>query len=334
MPEFIYHFLLGTCFMFSLMIAWLFWRNRHDTISRLVVTLMIVVSVGFIKDLFSSGGSMLSVAADIVAVPLYASILYELCVPGQLKIKTIFFSELPFVILPILIAITRSKVFFYLDLVFGIIVGLVMFTWTCFAIPRYNRRLKATFSYDDDIDLRWLRFVLWSFFVLLAIWGLSCVLYNPLHDIAYMCCSLIMWGFISFFLYKHKTVVDELKPSEAKCTLSDSHDGLFERIRTLIASEKLYLNPQLKLSDIARIANTNRSYASAFFNSQNTTFYDYINGLRIEYAKTLLADSSRRVEDIAFDSGYNSRQSFNRIFRAIEGISPTEFRIKMQSSVN
>lgn len=254
--------------------------------------------------------------------------------PGQLKIKTILFSELPFVILPILIAMTGSKVFFYLDLGLGIILGLVMFSWTCFAIPRYNRRLKAAFSHDDDIDLRWLRFVLWSFFMLLAIWGFSCFLYNPLHDIVYMCCSLIMWGFISFFLYKHKTVVDELKPSEAKCAITDSHDGLFERIRTLIASEKLYLNPQLKPSDIARIANTNRSYASAFFNSQNTTFYEYINGLRIEYAKTLLADSSRCIEDIAFDSGYNSRQSFNRVFRVIEGISPTEFRTKMQPSVN
>lgn len=328
MSEF-FHFTLGASFMFSLMIAWLFWRHRHDFISRLVVALMIVVSVGFLKDLFSSGNSMLSVSVDIVAVPLYASILYELCVPGKLKIKTIILFELPFVIFPILIAITGLKLFYYIDLVLGITLGLLTFTWACFAIPRYNRRLKASFSYDDDIDLKWLSSILWSFFVLLAIWGLSCIIYNPWLDVAYMYCTLIMWGLISFFLYKHKNVVDELKPIDPKLVISNSRDELFERIQKLIISEKLYLNPQLKLSDIARLANTNRSYASAFFNSQNTTFYDHINGMRIGFAKTLLADPNRRIEDIALESGFNSRQSFNRVFTSIEGISPSEFRLQL-----
>jgi len=209
-----------------------------------------------------------------------------------------------------------------------------MFTWGCFAIPRYNRELKASFSFDDDIDLRWLQSILWSFLVLLAIWGLNCIFYNPWFDIAYMCCALAMWCFVCYFLYKHKSVVEDLKPVK-KIDLNESpREELFCRIRHLIVDEHIYLNPQLKLSDIARMANTNRSYASAFFSAQNTTFYDYINGLRIEYAKTLLADSSRRVEDIAFESGYNSRQSFNRVFLAVEGISPTEFRAKIQSPVN
>lgn len=328
MSEF-FHFTLGASFMFSLMIAWLFWCNRNDFISRLVVALMIVVSTGFLKDLFSSSDSMLSVSVDIVAVPLYASILYELCVPGKLKIKAIILFELPFVICPVLFAITELKLFYYTNLVLGIILGLLTFTWTCFAIPRYNRRLKAFFSYDDDIDLRWLSSILWSFFVLLATWGLSCIIHNPGLDVAYMYCTLIMWGLISFFLYKHKNVVDELKPLAPKFVISDSRDELFERIRRLIISEKLYLNPQLKLSDIARLANTNRSYASAFFNSQNTTFYDHINSLRIEFAKTLLACPDRRIEDIALESGFNSRQSFNRVFTSIEGVSPSVFRLHL-----
>ena len=320
--------------MFSLMVAWLFYRNRRDTLSHMIVALMLVMAAGFIKDICTSGSSMMAVSVDIVAIPLYACILYELCKPGRIRTTTIFIAEAPFIILPILLAITDSAFFYYADMALGITLGLTMFIWTCFAIPRYNRELKASFSFDDDIDLRWLQSILWSFFVLLVIWGLSCTVYNPWFDIAYMCCAFAMWCFVCYFLYKHKSVVEDLKPTKEIELNGSPREELFWRIRHLIVNERIYLNPQLKLSDIASLANTNRSYASAFFNSQNTTFYDYINGLRIEYAKALLADSSRRIEDIAFDSGYNSRQSFNRVLLAIEGISPTEFRTKIQPSVN
>ncbi len=131
MTDLIYYFTLGASFMFSLMIAWLFWRNHHDIISRLVVALMIVVSVGFLKDLFLSGDSMLSISVDIVAVPIYAAILYELCIPGRLKIKTIILSELPFVIIPLLIAITGWNLLYYIDLALGIILGPIPFTYEC-----------------------------------------------------------------------------------------------------------------------------------------------------------------------------------------------------------
>jgi len=132
-------------------------------------------------------------------------------------------------------------------------------------------------------------------------------------------------------LYKHQSVVEVLKPVKEIALNGSPREELFCRIRHLIVNERIYLNPQLKLSDIARMANTNRSYASAFFNSQNATFYDYINGLRIEYAKTLLADSSRCIEDIAFDSGFNSIRSFHRVFLTVNGVTPQKYREYIKS---
>jgi len=114
---------------------------------------MLVMAAGFIKDICTSGSSMLAVSVDIVAIPLYACILYELCKPGIIRAKTILIVETPFIFLPILLAITDSSFFYYADMALGIILGVTMFTWTCFAIPRYNRELKASFSFDDDIDL-------------------------------------------------------------------------------------------------------------------------------------------------------------------------------------
>lgn len=57
------------------------------------------------------------------------------------------------------------------------------------------------------------------------------------------------------------------------------------------------------------------------------TFYDYINGLRVEHAKILLRqEPAMAVTDVAFASGYNSKNSFYNAFKRHTGASPTEFR--------
>jgi AraC-like DNA-binding protein len=57
-------------------------------------------------------------------------------------------------------------------------------------------------------------------------------------------------------------------------------------------------------------------------------FYDFINGYRIMEAKRLLLDPSKRhytVLAIAFESGFNSKTTFNKVFRKVTGLTPTEF---------
>lgn len=57
-----------------------------------------------------------------------------------------------------------------------------------------------------------------------------------------------------------------------------------------------------------------------------TGFYEYINALRINYAKDLLQDSEYKILDIAEMSGFQSQQTFNRIFREFCSMSPSEYR--------
>lgn len=55
------------------------------------------------------------------------------------------------------------------------------------------------------------------------------------------------------------------------------------------------------------MAGTNRTYISQFFNRDNgTSFFDYVNGLRVEYAKSLLLTSSDSIAMVAERSGFNS----------------------------
>jgi AraC-like DNA-binding protein len=55
-------------------------------------------------------------------------------------------------------------------------------------------------------------------------------------------------------------------------------------------------------------------------------FIDYLTRLRIEHSKQILRNPHPRISEIAFEIGFNSLPHFNRSFKRITGLTPTEFR--------
>lgn len=139
-----------------------------------------------------------------------------------------------------------------------------------FLIRRYHRQLKERFSYQENINLNWLLAILSSCFLILIIWTMSCFVINVDFDDLYMVLSLAIWMFICYFVYRHESVIDELTDSDAG-PIGDGLDdgnvaqGLAATVQQLFEEEKIYLNPKLKLSDVARMVGTNRTYLSRFF---------------------------------------------------------------------
>ena len=331
MTDTLHIFLTSVGFSVSLAVAFLFFRNRKGMLSSLVIALMIDIALCFVKDIFVTEiVYQLSWLIDMTAIPLYASILYELCMPGNLHMRQVILLEIPFVLLIGVWCVWPIPIIYFIGLWFAVAFGVVMAVWTFFAIPRYNDFLRATFSYTEDIDLRWLQYLLWTFFTILSVWTMSCVWNSKWLDIAYVLTSMLLWGIACRFIYRHKSVVDELKLAQptGRADMMHPKEKLFEKIGNLILNDKLYLNPMLALSDIARMAGTNRTYASAYFNSIGETFYNHINRLRIEYAKSLLVGTDKKIDDIAAESGFNSRRSFHRAFVAYEGMTPIDYRIR------
>lgn len=333
------YFIYGLCVMFYFMMTWFFIRKNRELLSRLVAALMLVVGLQCIKDLFFITSEsisdkyfwMIMTSADMIAVPLYAYILIELCRPGTLNARTMIVHELPFVTFPLLFGITRHMVFYYVDVIWAAIYGLGYAVWSVKVIPSYHRRLKHRFSYEENINLNWLRIILVSFFVILLLWILDCLLIDFDIEAVYLVGSLIIWMFICYFIYRHESVIDELNEQLAVIELKeindDDDDKLRKRIRHLFDTEHIYLNPQLKLSDVASLTNSNRTYVSRFFNnSQGKTFFEFVNEYRVNHAKTLLRTTSERIEVIAEQSGFNSRQSFRRVFGKIAGSTPEQYR--------
>ena len=83
----------------------------------------------------------------------------------------------------------------------------------------------------------------------------------------------------------------------------------------------------LNLDDIAKQAGFSKYHFTRLFKQFTaTTFYQYLNQKRIKHAGRLLADPDISVTDAALSSGYTSLSSFIRMFKIINGCTPTEYR--------
>lgn len=173
------------------------------------------------------------------------------------------------------------------------IYGVYYLIWTHFNIIRYNRQLKEQYSCTENINLDWLRKILWFFFALLAIWIVDTVCVHANMDCFYLTASMVMWMIIDYFIYRHEAVMESLGGGRPETEETPAEvpamSELGVRIERLFNEDQVFLNPNLKISDVAAAVGSNRTYVSAYFNREaSSIFYDYVNGLRVRHACRLL----------------------------------------------
>ena len=102
-----------------------------------------------------------------------------------------------------------------------------------------------------------------------------------------------------------------------------------ERIENFMNEKKPYLNPDLNLSDLADNLNLNRAQLSQIINSGfDKNFNDFVNEYRVNAVKDKFASGDHKqlsLLGIAFDCGFNSKATFNRVFKKLTNTSPTEY---------
>jgi AraC-like DNA-binding protein/ligand-binding sensor protein len=72
-------------------------------------------------------------------------------------------------------------------------------------------------------------------------------------------------------------------------------------------------------------------FCKVFKKSTGLKFTDYVARVRLEDAKTQLLNPSRRISEVAYEVGFQSLTQFNRVFKRVFGLSPTEFRAHLHS---
>ena len=106
------------------------------------------------------------------------------------------------------------------------------------------------------------------------------------------------------------------------------HAELMQRLDALVREKALYKRQGLKITDLAALAGTNRTYVSNAINQElGLPFSEYINRLRIEEAKRLIRESDGKMvmAAVAEESGFAGEATFYRHFRQLEGKTPMEW---------
>ena len=111
-------------------------------------------------------------------------------------------------------------------------------------------------------------------------------------------------------------------------------EKLFKRIDKIVKEEGLYLNSNFMLSDLSLKLSTNTKYISQAINQcchQNFTYY--LNDMRISHFKAEIRkekNKNKTIQAVAYESGFSSIATFNRIFKTQTGMTPSDYLRNLQ----
>lgn len=211
----------------------------------------------------------------------------------------------------------------------------------------YRRKIKQYFSNTYKLELNWI-------LTFLVLFSLS-FLYANIQDIIgsfftdlgykerwwlnlYLACITLFIGIKGYFT--DTTKLNKLSFSFSPKTIGipepdekSNNKHISKKDKALVAhlmdTEHAYLNPELNLSDLATMAAMTRGQLSEIINTGfGKNFNDFVNGYRVEAFKAKLKNQEHQqlsLLGIALDCGFNSKATFNRVFKKLTNYSPSEY---------
>ncbi len=203
---------------------------------------------------------------------------------------------------------------------------------------RYHFALVQQTSDAYTHEIRWVFWVLWIFLMTVVLdlvrLNLQIELGPALNSVWQMIGNLISILLVAFLLkqliYHNKVFPDwETLTDAPKMLNSENALQIFLEVKQHVLNNQLYLIPRLTVRDISEQIGLNEKDISWAVNrGGNLSFNDFINQLRVEHFKQNLTHtkhSKANVLDVAFSSGFNSKSSFNAVFKKHTGLTPTAY---------
>lgn len=264
------------------------------------------------------------------------------------------------VFIPFYIKSSEDKIAHLINYYQGDIITIDLFTWIAAQIHmwiyffiiwrkvnKYHARMKDNFSSLSEIHLSWVKYIILTgivsfiIFVPITLATIFGFIHLELERYIFLVVAVMIY-LIGYKGYQQNTVpflADDIDVIEGMETakkyetskLSRETASLYRKqIVDFMNSEKLYKNPSLTLNDLATKLALKRNLISQVINDEfGRNFYDFINSFRVEEVKKRLdanRDENSTVLQIAFESGFNSKSSFNAIFKKVTGKTPSEYR--------
>ncbi|MDX2362185.1 MAG: helix-turn-helix domain-containing protein [Crocinitomicaceae bacterium] len=256
-----------------------------------------------------------------------------------------------------LIEDSGTTLFFIMGL-FRVFWGTIYMIAGLLMLKKHSINIRKQFSYTENIDLKWLRNVV---YMMIAIW-VTVIIINLLSNfnrfIDYRIGDNIIQSIVTIVVFllgyygikqqmifaptvkveenstpekpKPSTDSNEPKKQYEKSGLSkEDSESHLQRLQDYMTGEQPYADGKLSLKEVAEYLDISPNHLSQVINENlNKNFFDFVNGYRVDLVKEKMLDSSNKnftLLGIAYDSGFNSKSSFNSIFKKITGLTPTNY---------
>ncbi len=215
-------------------------------------------------------------------------------------------------------------------------VQLIFFVIKIFGkMSAFNSILRQYFSVKQYVNFSYLNLLFicalsahFLFFASHTINALTNTVIPVFNDAVYILFAICIFALFFCGLEIHNSQLEFNRHlSTSKTTTAASPDLKF-RIIELFEKDKLYLKPNLKVSDISKLLNVNNQYVyNAICVDMGTSFAQLVNGYRIRYAQELLVNNpDMSISNIASNSGYTTDVSFYNNFKTYTGTTPTKWK--------
>ena len=225
---------------------------------------------------------------------------------------------------------------------FAVMLLYLAFTFQLFY--NYRKKIVRFFSNTYKYELNWILTFLVIFALLFVYRSLQDVIGALITELHYtqrwwlnllIAIAVLYVGVKGYFTNTHQLENLSFNPDtvpEPPEESSEENQASKEEVRVLLEimnTKKPYLNPELNLKDLAGITAMNRAQLSHVINSGlKKNFNDFVNEYRIEAVKEKLSAGEHRqlsLLGIAFECGFNSKATFNRVFKKLTNSSPSEY---------
>ena len=221
--------------------------------------------------------------------------------------------------------------------------------WFYWLLRKYKQRTLQSLSNTERINLSWLN-------CLFYVWGVSAIVLFPLTLLS-LSGNWIPYSFIAvllqidyvififivgYFGFKQAVVFTDIEFDAAPLKLDEKYlpyerSGLSEdqaivhhhKLLMVMKEQKPYLNGELTAQELSVQLGISPNHLSQVLNQQQEqNFFDFINSYRLEEVKQKMQDQQYRkytLLAIALESGFNSKTSFNTLFKKATGYTPSQY---------
>lgn len=235
----------------------------------------------------------------------------------------------------------------YVSPFYSLFINVQMILYLAFTVQlfiKYRSKIKQFYSNTFKLELNWLGSFL-AIYILLFIYSiLQTVINISIFEMSWIqrwwfhfasCLAIIYIGVKGYYTKMDKLTdvefnnVTSMPPSTKVNDGVQSFEKEIEKLYEFIGKEKPHLNPEMSLKLMANSFNYSSAQLSELINNGlGVNFNDFINTYRVEEIKRSLQNGDHKslsLVAIAFDCGFNSKATFNRVFKKLVGLSPTEY---------